>query len=632
MVSLSSRHLANQKIVKAGFWAVLLAALAFSGACQPQPSQVFIEVDGGRQTLVTEAGTVRQALAEAKITVGPQDRVKPDLYAQLEAGLVIVVTRVTEEIELKREIIPFERQTVTNEALAPGETRLAQLGVNGEDEISIRVVYENGVEMSRTELSRQIAIVPVPEILVVGSQGNLPSVPVAGTIAYVAGGNAWVMRDSSGSRRALTTDGKLDSRVFSLSPDGRFLLYTTTLPDDIDQPLNELWLASATIVGEQPLTLGLRGVLQAEWSPVISPTRLAYTTAERVPNAPGWKANNDLWLFTPPPVSATHPINSPAAAKPVRLLPLATAGLYPWWGGVFKWSPQGDRLAYARADQIGLVQLTADPVSATTTALVDFTPLKTFSEWVWVPGVSWSPDGKFLAAVVHGPPVASEPADESQVFDLWLFSADGELSAKVASQVGMWANPVWGPAGLAYGQAIAPLQSVNSRYAIQLIDRDGSNRRQLFPFQSEPGVQFPELAWSPSGDELLFVYNGNLYVTSRGSAPPKQLTTDGQAGQPRWVARSPVLSYTAGVTATSAMTGSKTITTYDTITPAVTPTVIPQLTVTHNGSAAPVTGTPPITNAVSVTPLPLSPTPAPATPVTPTRRPTVTPSDLISAN
>ncbi|MBI1881885.1 MAG: G5 domain-containing protein, partial [Chloroflexi bacterium] len=371
----------------AWLWLTIISIVA----CQTQPNQVFIEVDGGRQALTTQAATVREALAEAQVELGPLDSVKPDLYAQLEPGLVIVVTRVKEEIETEREVIPFERQTITNEALATGETRISQLGVNGEDEISIRVVYENEVEVSRTEVSRVTVIQPVPEILVVGPQGELPSTPIEGTIAYISNGNAWLMRDSSGSRRPLTTAGDLDGRVFGLSPDGRHLLYTRALTEEIELPLNEMWLVSTTIVGEAPITAGVQGVLFAEWSPVISPLLIAYSTAERTASPPGWRANNDLWLFSP----ADFPRSGEAHKKAMKLIPANTQGLYPWWGTTFAWSPDGTRLAYARADQIGVIDLKLDnPISYTIAPLVDFAPLKTFSDWVWVPGLSWSPDGQ----------------------------------------------------------------------------------------------------------------------------------------------------------------------------------------------------------------------------------------------
>jgi WD40 repeat protein len=537
----------------------LVATTVLIAACQPQPTQIFIEVNGGRQALTTEATTVREALQEAKIDLGPLDRVRPDLYAELEPGLVIVVTQVEEKIITEREVIPFEHQIVTNDALSDGETRLAQLGANGEDEISIRVVYEDGIEVSRTEISRVSVIEAVPEILVVGSQGELPPVSFEGTIAYLSNGNAWLLRDSSGSRRALTTEGNLDGRAFSLSPDGRQLFYTTKLTDEIELPLNEAWLASTTIVGEAPITTGLQGVLQAVWSPVVTQSLIAYTTAERTASAPGWRANNDLWLLD---------LVSPAP-KPVQVLPANTQGLYPWWGTTFTWSPDGTQLAYARADQIGTIDLSATrPLSDDLFSLVDFTPLETFSEWVWVPDISWSPDGRFIAATIHGPPLAAEPAEESQVFDLWLLSVDGTVSAKVAEKVGMWARPTWGEAGIAYGQAIEPLQSVNSRYSIQLIDQDGSNRRQLFPFQDEAGVQLPELIWSPTGNDLLFAYNGNLYTTNSLGSPAKQLTVDSQAGHLQWVVTAPIIAQatitdTINITDSGSITGNGIITDND---------------------------------------------------------------------
>ena len=555
-------------------WSVgLIIATLFSTACQSQPNQIFIEVDGQRQALSTEVVTVREALEQANVVLESLDKVSPDLYVQLEPGLVIFVTRVTEKTETRRESISYERQTIVNEALNPGENRIAQLGANGEEEITIKVTYEDGQEVNRQEISRVTIIEAVPEILVVGPQGELPSTTFAGTIAYLSNGNAWLMRESTGSRRALTTAGDLDGRVFDLSPDGRQLIYTQQLTNEIELPLNELWLASTTIIGEEPTKLDIQGVLHAEWAPVISSTVFAFSTAERVANPPGWRANNDLWLLD---LADDEP-------KPTQILPENTQGLYPWWGMSVTWSPDGQRLAYTRPDQIGVIDLTlaeSAPFSSSLVALADFAPLQTFSEWVWVPHLSWAPDGNFIAATIHGPPLAAEPAEESQVFDLWLLSTDGKIKAKVVEQVGMWANPEWGPAGISFGQAEVPLQSVNSRYTIQLIDRDGSNRRQLFPFIDETGVQLPELTWSPDGTQLLFVKEGNLYLSSSMGSPPRQLTANTQASQPQWVAQAPTLDQTSGptenrlgettvpITSSTAITATTSVTENLTVTPA----------------------------------------------------------------
>ncbi len=536
---------------------ILLAALALAlltlVGCQDQPKQVFIEVDNSRRAVTTDAATVRDALAAAGVSLGPLDRVSPDLYVETEPGMVIVVTRVEEQFETTRVSVPFERKTVTNEALPAGETRLIQLGVNGEDEITYRIVLENGVEVKRTEVSRVPITEPVDEIIAVGAQDSLPPVPLEGTVAYLSGGNAWVMRDTSAGRRPLTTEGDLDGRVFDLSPDGRWLLYSRRLEGDIETPINQLWMVNTTIVGETPISLPIRGVLYAEWSPEGS--QIAYSTAERTASAPGWRANNDLWLIQP----------GDAFTQATQVISASTAGVYSWWGTTFRWSPDGRAFAYARADQIGVV----DIFSQTTTILADFTAYQTYSEWVWVPSLTWSPDGRFVAAPVHGPPVAGEQPQDSPAFDLWLFAADGSAKAQVAEQVGMWTSPAWGPAGIVYGQAVNPLQSVDSRYALYLRDRDGSNPRRLFPVAEEPGVEAPpQIAWSPNGRELIFVYNGNLYLADVEGGPPRQLTANNQNSLPRWAAgrsgqKTPIIGSTPSITSTTTLTANDVITPAD---------------------------------------------------------------------
>ncbi len=497
-----------------------IAWLVVLTACRRSDIPVSIAVDGQIITRYTQAVTVREVLAEADITLGDLDRVAPDLYRSLSPGAVVRVIRVAEKTETATIDIPFERRVVINEALPAGEQRLAQLGVTGQEEIKTEIIYEDGVEVSRKEISRNITRQPVEEIVVVGDQKDLPTVYFEGSIAYLSGGNAWLMKNNSAARRLLTVTSDLDGHVFSLSPDGQKLLYSRSVTDTIDAPLNELWLANTLIVGEAPVSLPVKGVLYAAWSPLLTDTRIAYSTAERVPSRPGWRANNDLWLWdTEKDISTAEQIVLPN-----------TNGYYAWWGTNYAWSPDGRQFAFSAANRIGVVNV----ISQTVTTLLEFEPYQTHSEWVWVPQISWSPNSRFIAATVHGGPLQNEAPEMSEVFDLWLISADGQLKVPVREQVGMWSNPVWHAAGITFGRAANPLRSVSSRYKLTTIDWDASNPRTIFPLDdTTPGVTYPEIV--RQGATTVFVYNNNLQLLDGAGMFLQPLTANGQSQKPVWV-------------------------------------------------------------------------------------------------
>jgi hypothetical protein len=135
-------------------------------------------------------------------------------------------------------------------------------------------------------------------------------------------------------------------------------------------------------------------------------------------------------------------------------------------------------------------------------------------------------------------------AAESPIFDIWVLSVDGQLKLSLAEESGMWASPLWSPAQstsgseqasrIAYCMAEDPLDSQASRYDLDLMDRDGSNKAKLFPLHGEEGLEAPQLAWSPWGNELVMVREGNLYLLNLDSGALRQLTADGGSSHPRW--------------------------------------------------------------------------------------------------
>ena len=80
-----------------------------------------------------------------------------------------------------------------------------------------------------------------------------------------------------------------------------------------------------------------------------------------------------------------------------------------------------------------------------------------------------------------------------------------------------------------------PQDSALGRYALYVMDRDGSNRRRVFPPAGDPGLKPQRVAWSPSGDEIALVYLDDIYLVDVASGTARQLTSDGQSSNPQWV-------------------------------------------------------------------------------------------------
>ncbi|MBN1314712.1 MAG: G5 domain-containing protein [Anaerolineales bacterium] len=526
---------------------IILVLLLFIAACNrisnplraSTPSQITVTViaDGDVRTITTSAVTVAEVLEKAQVHLGELDIVEPGEYLAVEEGMAITVIRVLEQFLTTESEIYYEQKIVRNEALPEGDRRLLQAGQTGLEQAVFRIEYHDGVEVDRRMVKREVLQPAVDEIVMVGVKGVVTPVSIPGTLAYISGGNGVIMRTSSANRTALVTTGDLDGRVFSLSPDGRRLLFTRSVP--YTSPLtgtlpafNSLWIIATTqiLTTSRPISLEVESVLWANWSP--DGDRVAYSTAKPIPQAPGWEANNDLWLID-------WYENGYFSSE--QLLESSSGGIYGWWGGQFAWSPNGQYLAYGRANEIGIIDLETGEQDV----LQSFSVYHTYSEWVWTPKLTWSPDSLYLAAVVHGPPIGPEALEDSQVFDLWVWAIDDSISLPLSERTGMWSMPAWSPmekqgpeqaSRIAYLQAREPLESANSTYSLWIMDRDGSEARLYFPPEGEIGLQPQPIAWSPEGNQIALVYGGDLYLVNatNSGVDSRPLTSDGCNSNPVW--------------------------------------------------------------------------------------------------
>jgi Tol biopolymer transport system component len=235
------------------------------------------------------------------------------------------------------------------------------------------------------------------------------------------------------------------------------------------------------------------------------------------------------------------------SGQPRRLLPTQSEGAYSWWGSRYAWSPDGEKIAYARPDQLGWIEVSSARVFPLATYPPQAPRGSGLEDPVWLPTPAWSPDSLFVVCTLHGEEPGL-PADESRVFEVWALDLDNTVRARLTRSVGMWSTPRWSPpiatgglapAGgeslIAYAEAHTPSDSYDSRYTLMLMDRDGSNKRPIFPAPDPAGMPRPfAYRWSPDGRQLMVLYLGDLYLLDVDGEVAQQVTGDEQVTHVEW--------------------------------------------------------------------------------------------------
>ena len=93
---------------------------------------------------------------------------------------------------------------------------------------------------------------------------------------------------------------------------------------------------------------------------------------------------------------------------------------------------------------------------------------------------------------------------------------------------------------IAYLQSIFIEQSDTSRYRLMVMDRDGSNKKMIFPPSDSNGVE-PQLPiWAPAAIDgqvntfIAIIYQGNLWLVDSGNSEAYQVTGDGLLSKMDW--------------------------------------------------------------------------------------------------
>ncbi|MBR6459875.1 MAG: G5 domain-containing protein [Actinomycetaceae bacterium] len=132
-----------------------------------------VTVDGETQTITTRTRTVADALKDANIIVGENDRVSVPMSSEVVDGSDITIVRVEVRNVTVEEEQPFETVKENDATLEKGKERVAREGSNGLVRNTYDVIYEDGVEVGR-ELALSVQLNPkVDKVIKVGTAENV---------------------------------------------------------------------------------------------------------------------------------------------------------------------------------------------------------------------------------------------------------------------------------------------------------------------------------------------------------------------------------------------------------------------------------------------------------------------------
>ncbi len=131
-----------------------------------------VTADGKTKKYSSLENTVGDALKDQGIKVGDKDIVEPAADELLTKNMKIVVKRVEVKEETAEETVPFETVTRDDSSIDEGTTKVVTEGTDGKDKVTYSVTYTDGVETSRTELSRTTVTAAVDKVIANGTRIN----------------------------------------------------------------------------------------------------------------------------------------------------------------------------------------------------------------------------------------------------------------------------------------------------------------------------------------------------------------------------------------------------------------------------------------------------------------------------
>jgi len=150
------------------------------------PHDLTFLADGKRSELTTTAATVREALAQAGITLRPRDQLNAEPTDVPTDEQVLAVTRVDGKLVAQEIAIPFTTTKKSSDSLFKGETQILKKGKVGNRVLTWEQTFVDGKLYTRRRISDRVAVQPVNQVVLVGTKARPQNNPAADGLNWAA--------------------------------------------------------------------------------------------------------------------------------------------------------------------------------------------------------------------------------------------------------------------------------------------------------------------------------------------------------------------------------------------------------------------------------------------------------------
>lgn len=139
-----------------------------------RPMYVDVTVDNKTQTLLTYSGTISDLFAENGIYVDTDDLLNgAELDEEIKENISVSIQRVEETIAYDYDTIGYETKYVADSSMYAGDEKIITKGVEGKIAYKFNVKLVDGVETERVFICEEIVSAPVNEVIAYGTKATM---------------------------------------------------------------------------------------------------------------------------------------------------------------------------------------------------------------------------------------------------------------------------------------------------------------------------------------------------------------------------------------------------------------------------------------------------------------------------